>query len=342
MAFREKFKKFVPLKELQRYAKEGGVLSNMQVLRQTRLSVSRVTKTEWEFIMTQLVSNEEEPAPYTETATKTKARPSASDATEKKRNKKEFKVAPAGKARGGRKPKPAPETEATTGAEEAVESIEKQPIAAEVEAAAASPQQDPTCQSNEQDDEILTGNTHPEPVFHAEQTSEPLPADETHHTILPTAERESAISSKNVPVVEANEPTDASVEQDKAKQPPAPASPQRTASRQPSVARSTRATSRQRSVPPTPSNPATTRPDSRGLAPSSAVQPGSRGKSAQPPSRPISRDETRARSAQPDIISRPGTANTSTKDVQGLSEVAETNEAEHDSTFDGIGESFNF
>ena len=37
----------VSLKELQKFAKDGGVLENMQVLKQTRLSVSKVTKKEW-------------------------------------------------------------------------------------------------------------------------------------------------------------------------------------------------------------------------------------------------------------------------------------------------------
>lgn len=37
----------IKLKELQRFAKDGGILENMQVLRQTRLSVSKVTKKEW-------------------------------------------------------------------------------------------------------------------------------------------------------------------------------------------------------------------------------------------------------------------------------------------------------
>ena len=37
----------IKLKELQKYAKAGGVLENMQVLRQTRLSVSKVSKKEW-------------------------------------------------------------------------------------------------------------------------------------------------------------------------------------------------------------------------------------------------------------------------------------------------------
>ena len=49
--FRNKFSDMVKLKELQKYAKDGGVLQNMQMLKQSRLSVSKVTKKEWDFIM---------------------------------------------------------------------------------------------------------------------------------------------------------------------------------------------------------------------------------------------------------------------------------------------------
>ena len=37
----------INLKELQKFAKTGGNLENMQVLRQSRLSVSKVTRKEW-------------------------------------------------------------------------------------------------------------------------------------------------------------------------------------------------------------------------------------------------------------------------------------------------------
>ncbi|KAL8778682.1 MAG: hypothetical protein Q9213_007296 [Squamulea squamosa] len=50
--FRRKFNDIVTLKELQRYAKPGGVLENMQTLRMSRLSVSKVSKKEWDFIHT--------------------------------------------------------------------------------------------------------------------------------------------------------------------------------------------------------------------------------------------------------------------------------------------------
>ena len=45
--FVEKFPKMIKLKELQKFSKDGGILENMQVLKQTRLSVSKVTKKEW-------------------------------------------------------------------------------------------------------------------------------------------------------------------------------------------------------------------------------------------------------------------------------------------------------
>lgn len=50
--FRNKFPEMVTLKELQRYAKPGGVLENMQVLKLSRLSVSQVSAKEWDFIHT--------------------------------------------------------------------------------------------------------------------------------------------------------------------------------------------------------------------------------------------------------------------------------------------------
>ena len=56
--FRQKFPEIIKLKELQQYAKPGGVLEKMQVLNQARLSVSKVTKKEWDFIMS-LVDSED-------------------------------------------------------------------------------------------------------------------------------------------------------------------------------------------------------------------------------------------------------------------------------------------
>lgn len=51
VSFRQKFRDFVKLKELQKYAREGGILQNMQTLKQSRLSVSKVSKKEWDFIL---------------------------------------------------------------------------------------------------------------------------------------------------------------------------------------------------------------------------------------------------------------------------------------------------
>ena len=59
VSFRRKFPELVRLKELQKYAKEGGILQNLQTLRQSRLSVSKVSKKEWDFIL-RLVDDEEE------------------------------------------------------------------------------------------------------------------------------------------------------------------------------------------------------------------------------------------------------------------------------------------
>ena len=49
--YRQKFPEIIKLKELQKYAKDGGSLEHMQTLKQSRLSVSKVTKKEWDFIM---------------------------------------------------------------------------------------------------------------------------------------------------------------------------------------------------------------------------------------------------------------------------------------------------
>ncbi len=57
----QKFPEIIKLKELQGFAKEGGILANMQTLRMSRLSVSKVTKTEWDFIMS-LVDPDEDGA----------------------------------------------------------------------------------------------------------------------------------------------------------------------------------------------------------------------------------------------------------------------------------------
>ncbi|MCJ1419013.1 hypothetical protein MMC32_005364 [Xylographa parallela] len=48
--YRLKFKEIIKLKDLQKFAESGGVLADMQTLRQSRLSVSKVSKKEWDFI----------------------------------------------------------------------------------------------------------------------------------------------------------------------------------------------------------------------------------------------------------------------------------------------------
>ncbi|KAL8778668.1 MAG: hypothetical protein Q9194_001863 [Teloschistes cf. exilis] len=56
---RRKFPEMVSLKELQQFAKSGGILENMQTLKMSRLSVSKVSKKEWDFIHS-LLENEDE------------------------------------------------------------------------------------------------------------------------------------------------------------------------------------------------------------------------------------------------------------------------------------------
>lgn len=57
--FEKKFKEIISLNELKGYAKPGGALEGLQTLRQTRLSVSKVTPKEWKFIMS-LAEDEDE------------------------------------------------------------------------------------------------------------------------------------------------------------------------------------------------------------------------------------------------------------------------------------------
>jgi len=49
--FRSKFSVPIGLKELRDLGKPGGPLEHMQLLRQGRLSVSKVSKAEWDFLM---------------------------------------------------------------------------------------------------------------------------------------------------------------------------------------------------------------------------------------------------------------------------------------------------
>lgn len=52
--FLKKLEKLISLKELQKFYQPGEKLANMQVLRMSRLSVSKVSKQEWEFVCREL------------------------------------------------------------------------------------------------------------------------------------------------------------------------------------------------------------------------------------------------------------------------------------------------
>lgn len=58
--FRRKFDNFVSLNDLKAHSQPGQPLENLQVLKQSRLSVSRVNKKEWKFILGLAKENEEE------------------------------------------------------------------------------------------------------------------------------------------------------------------------------------------------------------------------------------------------------------------------------------------
>lgn len=49
--FRRKFDAPVTLKEMRTHAGAGGPLAEMQMMKQSRLSVSKVSEEEWEFLM---------------------------------------------------------------------------------------------------------------------------------------------------------------------------------------------------------------------------------------------------------------------------------------------------
>jgi predicted RNA-binding protein with PUA-like domain len=51
VSFRSKLKNPITLKELREFQSNGGPLENMQMLKQTRLSVSKVSREEWGFLM---------------------------------------------------------------------------------------------------------------------------------------------------------------------------------------------------------------------------------------------------------------------------------------------------
>ncbi|KAL9098080.1 MAG: hypothetical protein Q9163_006189 [Psora crenata] len=59
--FRQKFPQVIKLRELQKYAKDGGVLQGLQTLKQSRLSVSKVSKQEWDFIMGLVDDRDDQP-----------------------------------------------------------------------------------------------------------------------------------------------------------------------------------------------------------------------------------------------------------------------------------------
>ena len=52
--FLKKLEKLVSLKELQKFSQSGEALADMQVLRMSRLSVSKVSDQQWEFICREL------------------------------------------------------------------------------------------------------------------------------------------------------------------------------------------------------------------------------------------------------------------------------------------------
>ena len=58
--FRRKFSEKFTLKDLQKFSQPGGALAEMEVLKQSRLSVTKVTKPQWDFIMSQIDEDDDE------------------------------------------------------------------------------------------------------------------------------------------------------------------------------------------------------------------------------------------------------------------------------------------
>lgn len=58
--YRKKLKTPVTLKELQKFARGNGILKDMQVIKQSRLSVTKVSEKEWNFIVNELIDGYEE------------------------------------------------------------------------------------------------------------------------------------------------------------------------------------------------------------------------------------------------------------------------------------------
>ncbi|CAD0093193.1 unnamed protein product [Aureobasidium mustum] len=58
--FRRKFGEKFTLKDLQKFSQPGGALAGMEIFKQSRLSVTKVTKSQWDFIMSQVDDEEED------------------------------------------------------------------------------------------------------------------------------------------------------------------------------------------------------------------------------------------------------------------------------------------
>ncbi|KAH0343086.1 DUF55-domain-containing protein, partial [Aureobasidium melanogenum] len=58
--FRRKFSEKFTLKDLQKFSQPGGALAGMELFKQSRLSVTKVTKPQWDFIMSQVDEDEDD------------------------------------------------------------------------------------------------------------------------------------------------------------------------------------------------------------------------------------------------------------------------------------------
>ncbi|KAI5271831.1 DUF55-domain-containing protein [Aureobasidium subglaciale] len=60
VAFRRKFDEKFTLKDLQQFSQPGGALAGMELFRQSRLSVTKVARPQWEFIMSQIGDDDDD------------------------------------------------------------------------------------------------------------------------------------------------------------------------------------------------------------------------------------------------------------------------------------------
>ncbi|WEW59219.1 hypothetical protein PRK78_004688 [Emydomyces testavorans] len=86
--FKSRFKQLITLAELKSYANPGGALENLQMLKQSRLSVSSVTPKQWKYIMS-LAQEEEHNAEWKDAKNQEKSNGANAEDEKEDENKKD-------------------------------------------------------------------------------------------------------------------------------------------------------------------------------------------------------------------------------------------------------------